>query len=87
MRTVLVCLAIALLSVWVDTGVRVIAKKEATLPMARFTIPGWLDEAITLLLSPLYIVVAVFVGAWVWTAGLAKRGETNGKEGNATPRS
>lgn len=74
MKIALVYAAIALLAVWVDTGVRVIAKKEAALPMARFTIPGWLDEAITLLLSPLYIVVAVFVGAWVWTAGLTKKG-------------
>ena len=75
MKIALVYAAIALLAVWVDTGVRAIAKKESALPMARFTIPGWLDEAITLLLSPLYIVVAVFVGAWVWMGQFTRKKE------------
>ena len=76
MKIALVYAAIALLAVWVDAGVRTMAAKEETLADPHWTLPFWLDEAITLLLSPLYIVVAVFVGAWVWTAGLTKKGET-----------
>ena len=77
MRPLLIFLAVALLSVWVDAGVRTVAKKEATLPVPDWHIPVWVDETLNVLIAPFYLAAAVVVGAWVWVGQFTRKDEVN----------
>ncbi len=67
--------AIGLLALWLDRGIRAIAKKEETLTVPDWHIPAWLDEAMAVLLAPLYIVVSVPLGAYLWFTDWLKEDE------------
>ena len=74
-RLILVYAAIGLLALWLDRGIRAIAKKEETLTTPDWHIPAWLDEGIAVLLAPLYIVAAIPLGAYLWIADWTKEDE------------